>query len=86
MKNDSSHPELETMLLLMYRDYPDIVNINQLCVMLGNISTKTAYKLLHADRIAYFKIGRTYKIPKIHIIAYLSSNLIDTCSFDALLH
>ncbi len=77
MQSDAIKIEIETILQLMYRDYPDVVNVNQLCIMLGNISTKSAYKLLHTDTISYFKIGRTYKIPKIHVIVYLSSILID---------
>lgn len=56
---------------LMFATYPDVVNINELCQMLGGISTKTAYKLLRNNEIAHLKIGRAYKIPKSHVIAYL---------------
>ena len=38
--------------------------------MLG-ISDKTAYALLRDNKIEHFKVGRTYKIPKIHILSYL---------------
>ncbi|MNI98819.1 Helix-turn-helix domain protein [compost metagenome] len=57
----------------MFQDYPDVVNIEQMCSMLGGISSKTAYKLLQTNRIDHFKIGRAYRIPKFHIIAYLQS-------------
>lgn len=56
---------------LMFQEYPDLVNVTQLCMMLGGISTKTAYKILKTNRIDSFKIGRAYKIPKINIITYL---------------
>ena len=54
----------------MFRDYPDVVNVNQMSKMLG-ISDKTAYALLRDNKIEHFKVGRTYKTPKIHILSYL---------------
>ncbi len=56
---------------LMFRGYPDVVNVKQLCEMLGGISTKTACRLLQENKIEHFKIGRIYKIPKIHVLKYL---------------
>ena len=55
---------------IMFRDYPDVVNVNQMSRMLG-ISDKTSYALLRDNKIEHFKVGRTYKIPKIHILSYL---------------
>lgn len=52
------------------RDFPDILNVNQLCEVLG-ISTKTGYKLLREGTISALKVGRTYRIPKIHVLTYL---------------
>jgi len=54
----------------MFRDYPDVVTVEQMSRMLG-ISDKTAYALLRDNKIEHFKVGRTYKIPKIHILSYL---------------
>ena len=54
----------------MFRDYPDVVTVEQMSQMLG-ISDKTAYALLRDNKIEHFKVGRTYKIPKIHILSYL---------------
>lgn len=53
-----------------FKKYPDVVNPIQMSEMLG-ISTKTAYKLLRTNSIKHFKIGRTYKIPKINIISFI---------------
>lgn len=58
---------------LMFREYPDVVSISQLSQMLC-ISEKTAYRLLKENKIEYFKIGRTYRIPKISVLAYMSVN------------
>ncbi|MCH1642742.1 helix-turn-helix domain-containing protein [Paenibacillus timonensis] len=79
------------LLTSMFQQYPDVVNIPQLCEMLGGISSKSAYKLLQANRIPHFKIGRAYKIPKNQIIAYLQSLMhsqqIDTTiDFNTLTH
>jgi excisionase family DNA binding protein len=41
-----------------------------MCEILG-VSTKTGYKLLKNGDVTFIKIGRTYRIPKAHIISYL---------------
>ena len=56
---------------VMFRDYPDVVSVEQMSEMLG-ICEKSAYRLLHQNKIAHFKVGRTYKIPKLHLFAYLN--------------
>jgi excisionase family DNA binding protein len=55
---------------LMLKDYPDVMNIDQMCEILG-VSTKTGYKLLKNGDVTFLKIGRNYRIPKVHIISYL---------------
>ena len=57
----------------IFQDYPDVVNIKQLCKMLGGIGIKSAYKLINENRIGHIKIGRTFYIPKFQIINYLES-------------
>lgn len=57
---------------LMLKDYPDVMDIGQMCEALG-VSTKTGYKLLKDGKIEYLKIGRAYRIPKAHILRYLKS-------------
>ena len=58
---------------LMLKEYPDVLNIEQMCEVLG-ISKKTGYKLLQSNIITSMKVGRTYRIPKIHLIAYLRAS------------
>lgn len=52
------------------KDFPDVMNIDQMSEILG-ISTKTSYKLLREGAITSMKVGRTYRIPKIHVLTYL---------------
>lgn len=56
---------------LLLRDYPDVLDIEQMCEVL-NISTKTGYKLLREKKIESVKAGRAYRIPKLHLLAYLN--------------
>lgn len=55
---------------LMLREYPDVLNIEQMSELLG-VSTKTVYKLLQDGKIACLKVGRSYRIPKAHVFTYL---------------
>ena len=56
---------------VVFKDYPDVVSVSQMSEMLG-ISEKSAYRLLKENRIEHLKVGRTYKIPKLHIFRYLN--------------
>ena len=56
----------------MFEDYPDVVDVDGLCKMLGGISRKLAYRLLIDQKIKSVRIGRSYKIPKICVIEYLT--------------
>ena len=55
----------------VFRNYPDIVDVEQLCVMLGNINKKTAYRLLKSGEIQSIVVGHAYRIPKICVLNYL---------------
>ena len=55
----------------MLKAYPDILSIEQVCEILGGISTKTGYKMLKEKRIDSLKVGRSYRITKINIIDFL---------------
>lgn len=56
---------------VMFCQFPDVVNVEQMCEMLGRISTKTGYRLLREGAIRSFVVGRRYRIPKINILEYL---------------
>ena len=48
---------------VMLREYPDVMNIEQMSQALG-VSTKTGYGLLKSGKVACLKVGRAYRIPK----------------------
>jgi excisionase family DNA binding protein len=52
------------------KDYPDILTVEEMSQALG-VSTKTGYRLLRDNKIEHLKMGRTYRIPKAHLLTYL---------------
>jgi len=56
---------------MMFRDYPDVVTVEQMCEMLGGISIKTGYRLLKNGTIKSVVVGRRYRIPKLYVFEYL---------------
>ncbi len=58
-------------IIAVFDEYPDIVEVELLCKMLGGISKKLAYRLLAENEIHSVRVGRSYKIPKVCIIDYL---------------
>lgn len=67
--------ESQTAYQLLFTEYTDVVNVEQMCEMLGGICNKTAYRLLKSGKIKSFIVGRSYRIPKLNILEYLE--LID---------
>ena len=57
---------------LFFQAFPDVLTVPQLSRML-NVNEKTAYQLVREKQISHFKIGRTYRIPKIAVFNYLNT-------------
>lgn len=55
---------------IMFKDYPDVVNIKELAEMLG-ICTKKAYELVRLGTIPSLPCCKCYKIAKLDIIGYM---------------
>ena len=55
----------------MFKSYPDVLHIKDLQNALG-IGKCAAYALVESGRIASFRIGRVYKIPKSALINYIN--------------
>ena len=55
---------------VMLKEYPDVLNIEQMCEILKK-KTKTGYRLLKDGKVQNLKVGRSYRIPKAHLVAYL---------------
>ena len=62
--------DIKELSEIMFKDFPDCVDVHQLGQMLGIKRTKT-YELLQNGTIKSLKIGKGYKIPKYNVIAYL---------------
>lgn len=58
----------------MLKGYPDVLNIKQMCEILGGISTKTGYKMLNENVIESVRIGRQFRIAKISLINFMLKN------------
>lgn len=55
----------------LFKDYPDVVKVEQLKEMLPKIGKNKIYKLLKEEKIYSKRIGRDYYIPKASVINYL---------------
>ena len=61
----------------IFAEYPDVVDVEQLREMLGGISRKLAYRLLTSGELRSVRIGRSYRIPKLCVIEYLTGESAD---------
>ena len=59
----------------MFKEYPDVVDVEMLCKMLGGISRKLAYRLLATGELRSVRVGRSYRIPKCCVIEYLTGQI-----------
>lgn len=55
----------------IFAEYPDVVRTDELCEMLGGISRKLVYRILREGQIPSLRIGRSYKIAKADVVAYV---------------
>lgn len=52
------------------KEYPDILTVEEMSRALG-VSTKTGYRLIRDNKIEHLKVGRSYRIPKAHLLSYM---------------
>ena len=60
----------EDMYQIMFREFPDVMNLKEVCKILG-VSTKTGYKLIASGQLHALKVGRSYRVPKVYLFTYL---------------
>ena len=65
----STRIEYETKL----RDYPDLLTFKELRPIQGDICDRTAFELIHKNKIKHFRIGNKYLIPKAYLIDFMMS-------------
>ena len=63
--------ELKELYQMMFPNYPDIVTVKQLQVMLG-VSRHLAYDLINDGELQAIKIGNSFKIPKASVINFVT--------------
>jgi excisionase family DNA binding protein len=56
------------------KDYPEIMSVEETSAALG-VSTKTVYKMLKNGIIQNMKVGRSYRVPKVHLLSFLKINM-----------
>lgn len=54
--------DIKEQYSIMFTNYSDIINIEQMWNMLGGFSLTLAYRLIKENKIKTMKIGRQYKI------------------------
>lgn len=58
------------VIKILYNHYPEYLNANQACKMLG-IKKASLYRLLKTHEIYAYKRGKAYRFRKIDVIEYL---------------
>lgn len=69
-----NNPSLKRKYKQLFKDYADILKVNDLRKMLPKTGRNKIYKLLQNKEIYSKRIGRDYYIPKISVIEYLTKN------------
>ena len=70
---ETNSSKVQALYPVMFTEYPDVVNTDQLCEMLGGAAIKSVYRLLREGKIKAFRIGKGYKIPKVSVIEYITA-------------
>ena len=66
MENDYISP----IYKIMFADYPDILTVAQLQKIL-HISRQLSYELINSGQIWAFKVGNSFRIPKVSVIDFV---------------
>ena len=57
-------------IFLHTENYPDILSLEDVRSILDVRTKKTAARWLQGKGIFYFRVGREYRIPKVHLVNY----------------
>lgn len=59
----------------MLEQYNDILSVEELCELL-HVGQNRVYQLLQSGELKGFRLGKTWKIPKIAVEEYIRSSII----------
>jgi len=62
--------DFKRRLIIMFNQYKDLLNVEDLCEVLG-IGKNVAYDILNTGQVKAFKMGRIWKIPKLAVEDYI---------------
>lgn len=65
----------DNVSLSMFKEYPDVVSIDDLQSML-KIGRNNAYALLKENKIKSIRIGKKYIIPKISVAQFVTTSIL----------
>lgn len=71
IKNNEATVHIKQCYLEMFKDYPDVVDVETMREMLGGIHKSLAYRLIRSNKVKHLTYGSTYRIPKLWIIQYI---------------
>ena len=54
-----------------FKEFPDLLSIEKVCELFGGIGKRSVYQLIKSKKIKHSKIGREYRISKIHVLEFL---------------
>ena len=61
---------MEEIYRVVFKDYPDILDVKQVSRLLG-VSTKTVYRILGNGELESLKVGREFRVPKVNVMKYI---------------
>ena len=70
MENGCMEINTKAIYRMMFKEYPDVLNVKQVSQLLG-VSTKTVYKLIRDECLCHLKVGREFRIPKVVLMKYM---------------
>lgn len=56
----------------MFNSYPDVLTVEEASRALS-ICTAQVYRLLHSNQIRHFTIGKSFRIPKSALLAFIDA-------------
>ena len=56
----------------MFSSYPDVLTVEQVSDALS-ICAAQVYRLIHANKLRYFTVGKSFRIPKSALLAFIDA-------------